>query len=270
MVRVTCNPKVQVCSSQNEIYKIYPLKFRGKKLTFDPACVPTKTKIGRFLTGKVSCQPFLKRQCVPKLFTQTYQTFVEVNICGNTFGVRKYDHFVKYFQEMLVELMKCEPRLVIIPYPNCDSSKTGRPFADDYLILFSSYWCQIYVDKLEGRLTTVKMFVGHDMPAAAFNLLECAQKVHELNSEVRMSIIQASKVVDFGYIVGSSKTFDNIHWTNHYNTHPRLNKMDVQVKSKNINDPTEEERNIILKTNSTLPIFYVQKKEKERSQHSNG
>ena len=85
------------------------------------------------------------------------------------------------------------------------------------------------------------MYVGHDMPVAAFNSLECAQKAYELDDEVHVSIIQASKVVEASYLVGSSKTFDDIHWTDHYITHPRLKNMDVQVKSKNIDDPTEEE-----------------------------
>ena len=104
--------------------------FQGLKLTLDPACIPTETKTGRFLTGKVACQPFAKRQCVPKKFTRTYQSFIEVTICGNMFGVRKYDHFVKHFQEIMNEIIKFEPRLVIIPYPNSDSSKTGHPFAN--------------------------------------------------------------------------------------------------------------------------------------------
>ena len=146
------------------------------------------------------------------------------------FGVKKYNHFVKYFQEKLIELMKFEPCLVIIPYPDGNSTKTGCPFANDCSMLSSSYWCQIYIDKLyivEGRPTTVKMFVGYDMPAAAFNSLECAQKVYKFNDEVRASFIQASKVVEAGYIVSFSKTFDNIHWNDHYNTHPRLNKMEV-------------------------------------------
>ena len=60
----------------------------------------------------------------PKQLTRTYQSFIEAIICGNMFGVRKYDHFVKHFREMMVELMKFEPRLVTIPYPDDDSTKT--------------------------------------------------------------------------------------------------------------------------------------------------
>ena len=54
------------------------------------------------------------------------------------------------------------------------------------------YPCQIYVKKLciaEGRPTTTKMVVGHDMRAAAFNLLECAPKAYKLDVRVRVSII---------------------------------------------------------------------------------
>ena len=144
---------------------------------------------------------------------------------------------------MLVVLMAFEPRLVIIPYPDCATTKTGRPFANNCSILCSSYWCQIYVDKLfieERKLTTVKLFVGHDIPAAAFNSLEFSQKADELDGAVLVCIIQASKVVEAGYLVGSSKTLDNIHWTDHYNSYQRLLKIDVQVKTHNIEDPTGE------------------------------
>ena len=84
------------------------------------------------------------------------------------------------------------------------------------------------------------MFVGHDMPAAAFNSKECAQIAYELDGGVCVSIIQTSKVVKADYLQGSSKKFDDIHWIGHYNTHPRLNKMDVQVKTKKIKDLIEE------------------------------
>ena len=90
------------------------------------------------------------------------------------------------------------------------------------------------------RRQAVKLFVGHDTPSAAFNSLEFAQKADELDGVVRVCFIQASKVVVAGYLVGSSKTLDDIHWTDHYNSHPRLLKMDVQVKTQNIEDLTGE------------------------------
>ena len=134
-------------------------------------------------------------------------------------------------------------------------------------MLSSFHWCQIYTDKLyivEGRPITVKMFVGHDMPAAAFKTKECAQIAYELDDGVCVSIIQASKVVKADYLQGSSKTFDDIHWIGHDNTHPRLNKMNVQVKTKKIKDPIEKEgkynyRNHVYATH----ILCAKKDEKE-------
>ena len=73
---------------------------------------------------------------------------------------------------MMIDIMQFEPHLVIIPYPDGDLAKKGRPFANDCSMLSSSYRCQIYIDTLyipEGRPTTVKIFVGHDMLPAAFN-----------------------------------------------------------------------------------------------------
>ena len=54
-------------------------------------------------------------------------------------------------------------------------------------------------------------------------------------------MIQVSKVVEAGYIQGSTKTLNDGHWTDHFNVHPRLKNIDVQVKTKKIEDPTEEE-----------------------------
>ena len=79
------------------------------------------------------------------------------------------------------------------------------------------------------------------MPPATFNSKECAQVAYKLDSAVCVSIIQASKVVEAGYLQSSSKMLDNIHWTDHYNFRPRLKKMDVQVNPKKIQDPIEEE-----------------------------
>ena len=101
--------------------------------------------------------------------------------------------------------------------------------------------CQIYVDKLyvgEGKPITVKLFVGHDTLAAVINSLEFSQKADEFDGSVCMCIIQASKVVEAGYFLGSNNTMDDIHWNNHYNNPPRLLKMDVQVKSHPIPNPT--------------------------------
>ena len=104
------------------------LKLKGKSLTFDPACVSTKTKAGCFLTGMVLCQPFAKRQCVSKQFTWKYQTYIKLTICGNIYGVRKFDHFLPSFRKMISAIMGLEPHLVILPYPDRVTTKTGRPF----------------------------------------------------------------------------------------------------------------------------------------------
>ena len=112
------------------------LKLKGKSLTFDPACVSTKTKAGRFLTGMAFCQPFTKRQYVLKQFTLNYQTYIKLTICGNMYGVRKLDHFVPNFP-------KLEPRLVIFPYHDCATTKTECPFLNNCAMLSNATWCWI-------------------------------------------------------------------------------------------------------------------------------
>ena len=91
-----------------------------------------------------------------------------------------------------------------------------------------------------GTPTTVKLFVGHNMPSAVFNSLELAQKADELEGAVRVCFIQASKVVVAGYLNGSTKTLNVDHWTEHYNCLPRLRNMDIKVKNLNIEDPNGE------------------------------
>ena len=93
---------------------------------------------------------------------------------------------------------------------------------------------------LKTNLPTVKLFIGHDIPPAAFNFLEFAWKVDKLDGAVRVCTIQVSTVVTASYLLGLSKTMNDIHWTNHYNVRPRLLKIDVQVKTQNVPNPSKE------------------------------
>ena len=47
--------------------------------------------------------------------------------------------------------------------------------------------------------------------------------------------------MEVGYLQGSTKTINDDHWTDHYNVNPRFKRTDVQVKTKKIEDHTEEE-----------------------------
>ena len=110
--------------------------------------------------------------------------------------------------------MELEPSLVIIPYPDHSTSKTSRLFLKDCSMLSNSTCVRIYVDELyvaEGKSTTVKLFVDHDTPSAAFNSLEFVRKVDKLDGAVRVCTIQASTIVTTGYLLGSSKTMDDIY-----------------------------------------------------------
>ena len=164
-------------------------------------------------------------------------------MCGNIFGVRKYDHFVKELSELIVVIMCFEPSLVVIPYPGGAESHRRRPFAHEATSLVSSCKCKIYTNEIfiaEGKLTTGKVFVGHDSPAAIFNSLELGQLADKKEGSVQVCFIQASKVVVTGYLNGSTKTMDVNHWTEHYNCLPCLHNIDIEVKMLNIEDPTGE------------------------------
>ena len=90
------------------------------------------------------------------------------------------------------------------------------------------------------------------MPPAAFNSKECFQVAYERDSAVCVCTIQASKEVEARYLQGSAKMINDDHWTDHFNVHPRFKRTDVQVKTKKIEDPTEEEG---AKYNSRNHIF---------------
>ena len=142
------------------------MELKGKSLTFDPACVSTRTKVDRFLTSMTLSQSFAKWQCVSKNFSWNHQTFIELTICGNMFGLKRYLHFFPTFQEMILAMMELEPCLVILPYLDCTTTKKGRPFSNKYSMLFRVIWCRAYVYKLwlgDGMPTLVKIFVGHNI-----------------------------------------------------------------------------------------------------------
>ena len=239
------NLKVQINLTAKDILKndVKDLKVGGKKLTFDPGCISIRTKTGCSLPGKITRQPFAKRLCVPKQFSRKHQTYIKVTICGNMHRFRKYDHFVKYFREMLLALMIFEPSLVVILYPGGATSNKGCPFENECSTICSSYKCQIYIDNLSignGTPTTVKLFVGHDMSSDIFNSLELAQKADDLEGAVRVCFIQASKVVVADFLDGSTKTMNMTHWTEHYNCLPPMGSMDNEGKMLNIEDSNGE------------------------------
>ena len=55
-----------------------------------------------------------------------------------------------------------------------------------------------------------------------------------------MCHIQTSKVVVAVYLQGSTKAFNEEHWTEHLNLLPRLHNLDVKVQIRNIDDPSGE------------------------------
>ena len=163
-------------------------------------------------------------------------------------------NFVKEFRELIAVIMGFEPSLVVIPYPGGTESHKGRPFTHEALTLVSSYKCKIYMNDLfiiDGKPTTVKIFIGHDSPAAISNSLELAKLADKKDGSVQVCFIQASKVVFAGYLNGSINTMDVNHWTEQYNCLPCLHNIDIEVKMLNIEDPTGEPQ----KWNSRNQVF---------------
>ena len=100
-------------------------------------------------------------------------------------------------------------------------------------MLSSMSRAQLYVNHIwvrEGEPTRIKIIVSHDLKAAAYNSIEFANVADDLDGAVSVCVIQASKVVIAGYLMGSRKTMVNTHWNSHFNNHPKLNNMDVQVQ----------------------------------------
>ena len=199
----------------------------GKKsLTFDVASVSVKTKAGRFFMGRITCQPFAKKICVEKKFTRKYQTYIQVTVAANLYGVKRWAHFVDMFREIIGALMEFKPRLVVIPFPDSKDALKARPFTHEPSILCSTYACKpyhqenIYIAK--GKPTTAKVFVGHDSVAAIFNLRELAQIADERDGTIRVCHIQASKVVAAGYLQGSTKTSNDYFACLNYDTHASI------------------------------------------------
>ena len=220
------------------------LKVGGKKLTFDIVDKSTKTMAERFLEGKVKRLPFATKIGVSEHFKTKYQTDLQLQVSGNIFGVKKWDHFVTEFRGLIEVLMKFTSPLVVIPFPDGPDSHKGRPFSHDPALLVSTYKCKVYVSNLyiaPGKPMMVKVFVGHDASAAIFNSIKLAKIADKRDCTVRVCDIQSNKVVVAGYLNGSTKTLDPEHFTDLLNTVPRLKGCDVEVKNLIIPDPTADE-----------------------------
>ena len=91
------NLKVQIKLTAKAILKSDSkgLKVVGKTLTFNIVGKSIKTKTGRFILGKIKRQPFAKKICVAKKFSIKYQSYLQLQVSGNIFGVKKWEDFVK-------------------------------------------------------------------------------------------------------------------------------------------------------------------------------
>ena len=66
--------------------------------------------------------------------------------------------------------------------------------------------------------------MGHDEPAAMFNSIELAKLADELECTVRVCEIQSNNVVVAGYLNGSTKTLEPVHFTKLIGALPRMEK----------------------------------------------
>ena len=56
---------------------------------------------------------------------------------------------------------------------------------------------------------TLKMFVSHDLPTTTFNSIDFAKATGSIDGAVLVCVIQASKVVEAGYLLGSLNTMND-------------------------------------------------------------
>ena len=113
----------------------------------------------------------------------------------------------------------------------------------DPSVIASTLKAKIYVNDLyigPGKPTTVKIFVGHNKPAAMFNSIELVKIVDEIECTVKVCAIRSNKVVVAGYRNGSTKTLEPENFTYIVGTLPRMKKLDVEVKNMNITDLTAD------------------------------
>ena len=76
-------------------------------------------------------------------------------------------------------------------YPDRASTASSRPFVNEWSMLSNLLWSGLYTDKIwvkEGEPTTLKVFVGHDLPVAAFNLIEFAKAADDLDCTVAICV----------------------------------------------------------------------------------
>ena len=59
--------------------------------------------------------------------------------------------------------------------------------------------------------TIIKVFVGHNLLAAAFNLIKFAKVTDDIEGVVSVCVIQTSKIVETGYLLRSRKTMVDSH-----------------------------------------------------------
>ena len=106
-------------------------------------------------------------------------------------------------------------RLIILQYHNRHTTSKCRPFQGNVSVISGLTIVRLYVDRLwlrDGEDIVVKIFVVHNTLPVFFNSIEYAIVCNDLNGTVSINCIQASSIVKAGYLVGSRRIQNDIHW----------------------------------------------------------
>lgn len=149
----------------------------------------------------------------------------------NEDGAAGDEEAVGIIQDMLTELKKIDPRIVLHPWNPQD--KDHRP-TTKFRDITQKPVMSKYMDKLwvrAGDSFYVRFEIGHDVERAMFESEELKSSMKNRNSYLYPDQIQDRKVVCAGWFLGSyPKTFNQNEFLPALKAHPLINGRDLKTR----------------------------------------
>jgi hypothetical protein len=180
---------------------------------------------------------------LPKKFRRTFQSYMKLVLPSNAPGVEKNEEACSNFRWAINRMIKHDPSLVVTVFPTQNSGAV-KPIWRDVSAITGRDKLKPYSDRLwigEGKRVWMTIYIAHNSPQLSFMTSDIQEEFMEAGIELFVSNVQSAETATAGYLIGSSSTMNQDHWTMLLSQHPKLKLIDIECRDQPIKiDATEK------------------------------
>jgi hypothetical protein len=186
-----------------------------------------------------------KPVALPKKLQRKHQSFMKLVLPSNAPGVEKSEEACSNFRWAINRMIKHDPSLVVMVFPT-QNAGTVKPIWRDVSGITGRDKLKPYSDRLwvgEGKRVWITIYIAHDVVQLSFMTSEIQSEFTEAGIELYVSNVQSAETTTAGYLIGSSSTMNQDHWTMLLSQNPKMKNIDIECRDQAIKIETTEKYN---------------------------